>query len=72
MARIKIGDLPKDLKVSREQMRRIRGGEGKTSLMTFNLSGSVPTSYTPPSVSSGSYDLLEESLSFLVIKVDQA
>ena len=42
------------------------------AVMTFTLSQCIPTSYSPPAVAAGNYDLLEETLSFLVIKVDQA
>lgn len=38
MARIKIKDLPKDMKVSKEEMRKIRGGYYYDT-MSFQVSG---------------------------------
>ncbi len=37
MARIKIEDLPKDLKISKEELRSVHGGWGLYSGYNFNL-----------------------------------
>ena len=37
MARIKIKDLPKDLKISKEELRSVHGGWGLYSGYNFNL-----------------------------------
>ena len=46
MARIKIKDLPKDMKVSKEEMRKIRGGllSMTYSAVYLPISASYPTS----------------------------
>jgi hypothetical protein len=52
MARIKIKDLPKDMKVSKENMRKIMGGGTYTSPIDVRgiSSLSVSTKYQPASV----------------------
>ena len=48
MARIKIKDLPKDMKVSREEMKKIRGGYTMIyrSPLTSYFASSQPLVYT--------------------------
>ena len=43
MARIKIKDLPKDMKVSKEEMRKIRGGLLQVASKSSSISRIVPT-----------------------------
>ena len=64
MARIKINDLPKTMKISRQDLRRITGGsavhKADTSLMAFpqvcltpvEPSGPIPTPYASDAASS--------------------
>ena len=49
MARIKIKDLPKDMKVTKEEMKRIRGGLLTTSLKitSFTDYQTTPIAGTP-------------------------
>ena len=44
MSRIKIKDLPKDMKLSEEDLRKVRGGIGivQTSNQGFSFSGLLP------------------------------
>lgn len=37
MARIKIGDLPKDIKISRKEMRKVVGGLGDINDLTLDV-----------------------------------
>ena len=57
MARIKIKDLPKDMKISRKELRLISGGDGGTAAfpdvcITPTSGGSTPIPY-PETKSSG-------------------
>jgi hypothetical protein len=61
MARIKIKDLPKDMKVTKEETKRIRGGLLTTSFMITSLADSRPTPLTGECQDSKHKDWIEVS-----------
>ena len=50
MARIKINDLPQNRKISKEELKKIRGG---LSYQRYTLTNPIVTSYTGGSTSQG-------------------
>lgn len=62
MSRISIKDIPRDYRIGREELRRIRGG-GSLSYMTLHLGNVTVSGYSPSTGSTGD-PLPAEELSF--------